>query len=83
MGFGPTDGKKKYSFSVDLDVLNPEALKELVNSIPEKGEESVDITMTEPNGKIKTYKDCSFVISKDGRFIEWFNENKHGVLMLK
>ena len=77
------DGKKKYSFSVDFEVIDHELLKEMIDSIPEKGEESVDVTMTEPNGEIKTYKDCSFVISKDGRFIEWFNDSHNGVLMLK
>ena len=77
------DGKKKYSFSIDLDVVDHEFFKEMINSIPEKGEESVDITMTEPNGERTTYKDCSFVISKDGRFLEWFNSDNHGVLMLK
>lgn len=77
------DGKKGYSFSVDIDIVDHEIFKEMIDSIPEKGEESVDITMTEPNGEVKIYKDCSFIMSKDGKFIEWFNEENHGMLMLK
>ena len=77
------DGKKKHSFSIDLDVIDPEALKEMINSIPTKGEETVDVTMTEPDGKITVYKNCDFVISKDGRFIEWVNDENWGVLVLK
>ncbi len=77
------DGKKTFSFSVDIDIVDSELFKEMVDSIPKKGEESVDITMTEPSGEVKVYKDCSFVLSKDGKFIEWFNDSNHGMLMLK
>ena len=60
--------KKPTSFSFEVGIDDYELIKKLL--VPTKGEETLTITQTDPSGEIKTYEDCSFVISKDGKSIE-------------
>lgn len=74
-------GNRTHKISFEVGIDDYELIKKMM--VPSKGEETLTITQTEQSGEIKVYNDCSFVISKNGKTIEWFNDNNHGVIELK
>lgn len=74
-------GNRNHKISFDVGIDDYELIRKML--ISSKGEETLTITQIEPSGEVKIYDDCSFVISKDGKTIEWFNEKNHGLVQLK
>ncbi len=78
------DGKRSIEFPATFEFLNDDSFKrfqKLVKPIP-KGEETISVKVTLPSGEEKIFTNCAFIVSKDKKSLEWFNDEGYGMVIL-
>lgn len=72
-------GKKNLEFNMNFTVKD----KKLFDELTKRTDPTIDMSFKTPSGKVREFKNCSYILSKDGKSMHWFNDNHEGIIEVK